>query len=307
MMLRKYYEESADLGVISSLVGVTDGILGFFDRQIREKGYLTRTRYWDFFDWVPEWENGTPPVAEDDVHTLYNLFYAVALEDAAFLARAANRDALADEYLERKAAVLSCVRSLCYDENKKMYRDGAHSATFSMHTTIFAILADAYDEKTLSGFLEGLFAKGIIKSCFSMNFFLFRALEKVGRFDLVPDFLDGWYTMLRNGCTSWCENPDHPRSECHGWSCAPIYEFATNILGVKISADDEIFIHPQPLHLSYAKGCVPSRFGNIFVEWEKSGGGFSICIHSPEKIRKRVLVPSLGEVVFYDSYKEFKI
>ncbi len=307
LMLKRYVEISKDLAFATENIGIMDGILGFFDRQIQEKGYLVRTRYWDFFDWVPEWENGTPPVSKDEAHTLYNLFYAIALDDAAFLARAAKRTALAEEYIVRKAEVLSKVRSLCYDQDKGIFRDGAHSTSYSTHSSILAILADAYDENTLNGFLDGLFRADIQKNGFSWNFLLFRALEKLGRYDLTPQFFHGWYKMLENGCTSWCENPDDPRSECHGWSSAPIYEFATNVLGVKVGLDEEIVIAPHTLHLSYAKGTVPSRFGTISVEWEKGDESFLIRIKSKEGIKKKFIHPSLGETVFYESFKEFKV
>ena len=306
LMLKRYVEISKDLTCASENMGIADGILGFFDRRMKEKGYLSRTRYWDFFDWVPEWENGTPPVSMDEPHTLYHLFYAMALGDAAFLAQAIGRNALAKEYLDRKAEVVSVALKLCFDRNKGIFRDGAQSDSYCMHSSILAILADAYDENTLGGLLDSLFSSEGKKCGFSWNFLLFRALEKVGRYDLAPHFFRGWYEMLKNGCTSWCENPDNPRSECHGWSSAPIYEFANNVLGVKVGFDEEIVIAPCTLHLSYAKGTVPSRFGVISVEWEKRDNVFLVRIKSKEGIKKKFIHPSFGETVFCEAYKEFE-
>ena len=106
--------------------------------------------------------------------------------------------------------------------------------------------------------------------------------------------------MIENGCTSWCENPDSPRSECHGWSSAPLYEFATNILGVKICEKDEILISPNLSSLTYAKGCVPTRFGEVKVNWEKRDGGLYIRVQSPVGVNKHLIHPYGKEFVFSD-------
>lgn len=295
MMLRRYLDQSADYAFAARYLSVADAVLGFFDRQMQECGYLHRTRYWDFFDWVPEWKNGTPPICENETHTLYHFYYAVALEDAAYIADAMSRPALASEYRARKKVVLERVRRDCYRPSKGMYSDGSATDSFSMHTSLWAILADAVDSAAKDAFLQNLYRADISKTCFAMNFFLFRALEKCKRFDLAFDFLDGWKWMLANGCTSWCENPDSPRSECHGWSCAPLYDFATNILGVQVSLKDEILICPTPRDLAFAKGTVPTRFGIVSISLENNEDSFFVQVAAPADIQKRLILPN-GEV-----------
>jgi len=97
--------------------------------------------------------------------------------------------------------------------------------------------------------------------------------------------------MLDNHCTTWCENPDNPRSECHAWSCAPYYEFSRNILGIKIGFDDEIVISPVPGKLTYAKGTVPTRFGDLYVSWTYESGIFNIEVSGAQGVVKKVHTP----------------
>ena len=109
--------------------------------------------------------------------------------------------------------------------------------------------------------------------------------------------------MIDLGCTTWCENPDSPRSECHGWSSAPLYEFSANVLGVKIGLSDEIVIKPEIGNLTYAKGSVPTRFGTVNVAWELCGNKFRMDIEVPETISSRVTLPD-GNTHMMSSAKE---
>ena len=304
LMLGSYYRQTGDLSFVSLYTGNIDAILGFFDRMIKEKGCITNTRYWNFFDWVPEWENGGPPVADGETHALYHLYYAMALDDAAMLAKSLGREGLASEYLERKKQAIEIVRATCYQKEKGMYSDSSSGASFSAHTSILAILAGAYEEEERDALIESFFDKDISRPCFSMNYFLFRALEKCGCYERGFGVFDAWRKMLADGCTSWCENPDSPRSECHGWSCTPLYEFTRHLLGVCVQ-DDEIRIEPVTGSLTFAKGSVPTRFGEVFVSWKKESEGFRISIRGKGGVKKRLILFGLKEYSFDNEEADF--
>lgn len=305
MMLGNYYRKTKDSAFVSLYTGIVDGVLGFFDRMIKEKGFLTNTRYWNFFDWVPQWENGGPPVGENEVHALYHFYYAIALDDASMLAKSLCRDGLAAEYLERKRQAIEIVRRACYRKERGMYSDSSSGNSFSAHTSILAILAGAYEENEQDSLIDSFFYKDISRPCFSMNYFLFRALEKCGCYERGFSILDAWKEMLANGCTSWCENPDSPRSECHGWSSTPLYEFTRHVLGVNADEKDEIRIQPFTDELSYARGSVSTRFGEVFVSWKKENGGFRISIRSQGGVKKRLCLFGNKEYLFENEEADF--
>ena len=176
-----------------------------------------------------------------------------------------------------------------------------------MHTTIWAILSGLVNDEQATKMVESFECDDVRKCSFSMNFYLFRALEKCGCYEKAIDFFDGWQKMIDMHCTTWCENPDSPRSECHGWSSAPLYEFSANILGVKYSFDDIIKISPVTWDLEYAKGIVPTRFGEVKVSWQKENGSFKIKIESPESVEKELILPDGTVKHFYDKLTEFKV
>lgn len=292
MMLRLYVEKTKDLSFASLYTGTVDAILGFFDRDMKEKGFLSRTRYWDFFDWVPAWENGGPPVKPGEAHTLYHFYYARALLDAAFLSRALHREALAKEYEMRYKEVISVVNRLCYNESLDMYSDGSEKSSYSMHTSIWAILAMAQSGEARERLLNSLYREDVEKNDLSMSFFLFRALEMCEREDLAFRFLENWKKMLEKGCTSWCENVHSPRSECHGWSCSPMYVLPALVLGVKEQYEGEILIKPCVGDLTFAEGNVPVRDGIISVRITAENATFHLSVTAPPNVVKRVILPN---------------
>jgi len=96
-------------------------------------------------------------------------------------------------------------------------------------------------------------------------------LSKAGAYDRVFDLLAPWRRMLDMGLTTWAEtlDPETTRSDCHGWSCAPMYEFATKILGVQPVAPgfSSVLIRPFLGYLTWARGSVPTPDGEIRVDW----------------------------------------
>jgi len=297
-LLRSYLEDSKDTSYVSEFVGKADAVLGYFDRLCADRGYITPSNMWDYVDWVPEWEGGIVPVKDNEALTIYNLYYACALKDAAFICRKIGRNGLASDYEERYEIVKNNINNLCYNEEKGMYQDGSETETYSMHTIIWAILSEVVPEDKKDKLISHIFDEGLSKSSFSFIFYLFRAFEKCGRYDMAFELFKNWQIMLDNHCTTWCENPDNPRSECHAWSCAPYYEFSANILGVKVGYDDEIIIAPNTGSLSYAKGTVPTRFGTVSVDWTNKNGKFIIKVSGADGVTKKVIMMNGEEYIF---------
>ncbi|MBQ8526073.1 MAG: hypothetical protein IJ460_05090 [Clostridia bacterium] len=305
-LLRDYLEYSKDVEFAARYTGVMDKIFACFDNQVRDKGYIHDSIYWDYQDWVDGWYAGKPPVAEGEAITTYNMYYACALKDAAYICRKVGRSGLAEDYEKRYAQIKDMINSRCFDEAKGMYRDGTNSDNYSVHTAIWSILSGVAPEDKLGLISEKLFDMSIKRASFSMNYYLFRAIEKCGIYDKAFGLFDGWQEMIDNHCTTWCENPGNPRSECHAWSCAPTHEFSSNILGVKHSFEDEINIIPYTGGLTYAKGRVPTRFGFVDVHWETDGGKFTILVNAPQGVTKNIVMPDGSEYTFTEKSAGFQ-
>ena len=74
------------------------------------------------------------------------------------------------------------------------------------------------------------------QATFYYRFYLNLALQKAGMGDLYYSQLQPWRQMIANGLTTFAENPDPTRSDCHAWSSSPNYDFLATICGVKPGA-----------------------------------------------------------------------
>ena len=123
-----------------------------------------------------------------------------------------------------------------------------------------------------------------------------------GPFDPESDAL--WRDMLELNCTTWSERPGQSRSECHGWSSAPIYELSAVTLGVRPTKPGYAAaeIRPSLGSLDSASGTVPTVRGEIAVSAVKKDGNLIVTVQAPAQIEKTLVFPDGHALVFSDEY-----
>lgn len=299
LMLREYarYARSEEAGVqLRGLLGTMDKALGVFDSSLTDDGLIGPTPYWPYVDWVPTWFGGVPNGGREEPLTVTCLMYAASLRAGAEICRLLGRQERAAEYEHRAADMIDRVNALCYDAEAGLYRNTPSRREISQHTTVWAILSGAVTGEAAGALVDRTFDGHVpVAVCtFSMNHYLFRALEAAGRYEAYASRLfEGWQRMLDLHCTSWCENPDSPRSECHGWSSAPIYEFSRMVLGAFPVKDGwaHAVIQPHPLEgLTYAEGHIPTPHGTLFLHWDRTETTFALTVEAPAHTDMRITV-----------------
>lgn len=285
MLLHDYYTYSGDIEFVKQYMGVIDKLMWGFDMMLDENG-VVKSSYWCFTDWTATWENGVPNGGKKDPIAVYSMQYSYGLKCASFLAKEAGRAGLAEEYEARRISLNKSIKKAFWNSEKGYYNDCLNTKEFSQHTAIWAIISELETGKEASKIAEIMMHPDTVKCSFSMGFFRFRALSKIGKYQDAFSCFEGFITMLNNNCTTWGEATDLARSECHGWSSTPLYEFTTEILGVHPLGVGfkEVKIKPNLGHLSYAKGKVASPFGDISVEVTKKEGGYDIKYSAPPEI-----------------------
>ncbi len=294
LMLRDYLRycgrDVDALSRVRALTGTMDKALEAFLPYMTDNGLIGVTPYWHFVDWVPGWFCGVPTGGDKEPLTVTSMMYAAALKAGAEICEAVGRPGLAEDYRLRAAEMLEHIRTNCYDAEAGLYRDTPSLQNYSQHTTLWAILSGAVCEDEAGALIDRTFDDHVhVNVCsFSMNYYMFRALELADRYEYAPRQLAGWHKMLDWHCTSWCENPDSPRSECHGWSSAPIYEFSEMVLGVYPTADGYRSVRIKPyihgLGLTHAEGTVPTPVGSISVAWTIENGAFTLDVKLPDGV-----------------------
>jgi len=232
-MIHDYFIYRNDIGFVKSFVPGMKCVLDWFSSKVDKTGMLTNLEWWNFTDWSNGFMNGIPPGADNGYSSNISLQYVYALQDAIEIF---DNLGLKDEVIKYKAieeTVRKSVFTNCYSEEKKMIAETPDKVEFSQHSNIWAILTNAIpvsEQKVLMNKI--LTEKNIIQSTLYFKFYLFRALQKTGMANSYLEMLSPWKTMLAKGMTTFGETDINPRSECHGWSASPCFDFLHTVAGI---------------------------------------------------------------------------
>jgi len=296
LMIDDYYWQTGDTGVIRRYRSTIDAVLDWFDRKIGPSGLVERLGYWEFIDWVEEWEalNGAPTATLSGPSAIHNLVYAYTLRTAAGLSRLAAREETACEYEKRAADILAAVHAHCWSEAEGLYREGPGLAQFSQHAQVWAVLAGLAEGEQGRLLMERMLERDDLLRCsYAMSYYLFRALEKCGLYHETERLWEPWKELLTLNLTTWPEDPFMQRSDCHGWGALPLYEFTRCLLGVHADLPGwkAIRIAPNCLSLDDMEGQAATPSGTVRVGWSREASGLAVFGESPEGIPLRVVLP----------------
>ncbi|WYZ45791.1 hypothetical protein EsH8_IX_000016 [Colletotrichum jinshuiense] len=251
-----HFEHYDDAHFTHKFLSTCDGILNSFARRIDPDFGLIASgpdkilTHWDFVDWTNEWRPmGIPPAtSRTGFQTFTNFLYAYTLQNIATVVRHLGRPAIADEYVSRANAIVQGTQKHCRFEFG--FTDGlAVTANpdqdFSQHNQIWAVLCGAVSgdeartliDHCLLGNVDD--AKHLVKFTkvsTAMSHYALRALSEVGGNlydEAFHSFWDPWRRQLAQNLTTWCEDEVTLRSDCHAWSSVPLYEFVTEVAGVR--------------------------------------------------------------------------
>jgi len=300
LMVYDHYCYYADLSLVRRYLPTIDAVLGWFDRHVNAAGLIGQMpeNYWSFVDWADEWQDsqGVPTANKYGPITIYSMFYITALQAAAALNDESGRTSTADEYRQRAKRIKCAVKKHCWSSMKKLFMDGPGVEKYSQHTQIWAVLSDVVEGEEAVQLMERMLEiKGLTKASYSMSFFLFRALSKTKRYEKAFKLFDVWKQLASLNLTTWVEDPVSQRSDCHGWGAVPIYEFTSEILGIKPKGYgfQSMIISPQLGNLSWAKGSLATPFGLVCVEWKLTKEDlFCIKISTPSSTIAELELPN---------------
>lgn len=261
---------------------------------INEKG-LIDIWAWNFFDWAPM---DTPSNGATITHN--NCFAVLALNETADMAEELGYKEEAQEWKSIAESIKEAINKYMWNQEKQAYTDCLRGDTFS----------DTYSQQAntaafISGVAEGERAKrckdilynapeGFVKAGSPFfEFFLLEALQNDNRdIDFLNIIRRDWGFMLDKGATSFWEmwscgtkeGDRLTRSHCHGWSSAPTYFLTSFVLGIKPAEPGfkRAIINPHFGDLDWARGTMPTKFGNIEVQWKKlENGEYKVDVKSP--------------------------
>jgi alpha-L-rhamnosidase len=282
-MINDYWTLRDDPEFIKSFLPGIESVLGWFTGKIdKETGLLGKVEYWNFVDWAIEWawnnNKGIGGVPEggfrDGNSSILSMQFAYAAQRAAELFRYYGQPEKADKYSDIARKLTKSVYENCWDESRGYLSDTPAKKAFSMHAQIFGVITNTIPENDQKAFvLRFMNDKSLIQPTMYFRFYLTQALKKTGLADHYLETLGLWNEMLGKGLTTFAENPDPARSDCHAWSASPDYDFLATVAGIRPGTPGfkTVEIVPALGKLTFIKGQMPHPAGMITFELKRSG------------------------------------
>ena len=245
-------------------------------------------KWWNFVDWNHSFPNGTPDRATDGNSSVVTLQYVMTLQQAADLFAFFGKNTEAMHYRQLADELSKGTYRQCFDRKKGLMANTPEKKTFSQHAGIMAVLTGAVPEINRQAVMNKvLYDTSLSKATFYYRFYLNRALKKAGMADMYYSELKPWRGMIENGLTTFAENPDPTRSDCHAWSSSPNYDFFATICGIVPSKPGFAAVRIEPAlgELKEVTGTMPHPDGNISVSLQRKGAnGIEAKINLPKQL-----------------------
>jgi alpha-L-rhamnosidase len=274
-MVYDYWLHRDDEPFVKQFLTGMQGVLTWYEQKIdTEKNMLGPMPWWNFTDWNTAFVLGVPDGATDGNSSIITLHYAYTLRQAAEVFRHFNKTAEADHY--NKLADSLCVNTyrLCFNSIKSEMANTPNKSNYSQHAGIMAVLTGAVPENEIQQVMQKVLTDTTLShATFYYRFYLTQALKRAKMGNMYYGQLKPWRQMLDNGLTTFAENPDPTRSDCHAWSASPNYDFLATICGITpaSAAFKTVLINPQMGELKEVKGAMPHPKGEITVSFKKQG------------------------------------
>lgn len=282
-MVHDFAAWRGDMDFVESLLPGVRAVLDAYRANLDENGLLHSLDGWNFTDWVNGWTSGSPPEADWGVSGILNFQLALVADLAAELENWAGEEELATRNRRLADQVRTAAEKAFWSADHGMYADDPAHQHFSEHANSLAILTGAANGE--AGLLRALEAEDVSRATVYFSHYLFEALGRIGRVDLLRDHLSLWSGLRENGLRTVIEQPEPTRSDCHAWGAHPIFHLFATILGVRPAAPGmaEITVNPQLGGLEWADGTFRTPHGALRVRVDSTGTNVDL----PAGIRQR--------------------
>jgi len=278
------YAPNEETTVAGCLAGCR-GVLEWFGRHLTPDGVLGGALpWWNFVDWADGWSvdgnYGVPPPAAHGLPSAtINLQYLAALQAYVRL-----HDGLGDtresEFWQAEADMLADAILLTFwDPDARLLREGPDASWgYTQHAQAWGILTDVIPTDAWPDVVDSLHTnETLTKTTYYHTFYVAEALAKAGHLERLWDhWLTPWRTALDLHLTTWPEQPEPTRSDCHAWSAWPTYTFLTHVLGVRPAAPgfaSHVITPKRVAGWDKVSGSIPTPSGlrRVTVDWTAGG------------------------------------
>lgn len=310
-----------DNAFVRPFLPIVHSVLDYFERHTaRNNGLVSGLpeEYWSFIDWHEAWggdehfkDPGVPQSCrKTGTWSFFSMLYAYTLRQSVDLLNNLGRTALVQDYTQRADRTVTAIKQHCFDGyffTDSIVGDVTDSQPkYSAQSQVWGVLCGSLDDATLEqSIISATFATdanvitNFAKCSYPMMHYAFRALSKVGLYEeRFHAMWEPWREMMAQNLTTWAEDDVTARSDCHEWSSLPIWEFSTEVAGLKpLEPGWEVVEFAPRLGLSKGIEAKVNLGGKGLAEvsWTTAANGdISVYLELPEAIRVISRMPGTG-------------
>lgn len=270
-MVHDFARWRGDKAFVRSLMPGVRGVLDAYRANVDADGVFHALDGWNFSDWVPAWQDGAAPGSHWGVSGLLNAQLIHVLDLANELETWLDEPELASRHHKLADRMRHAYDAKFWDAARGLYADDPEHAHWSEHSQCLALLAGAKNgEAAVRKMID---ADSLERTTVYFDHYLFEALGRVGRTDVILKRMALWFDLLNNGLRTVVEMPEPTRSDCHAWGAHPVYHYFTNLLGVQPMGlgMTQVRIRPNLGGLAWAEGTLRTPHGPIHVRADENG------------------------------------
>jgi hypothetical protein len=296
-MLHDYWMYVNDEPLVRETLPRTRDVIDWYAGHLRPDGLMGRVKWWEFGDWTSGYEDGNPPQDADGGSTFLTAQFIEALRDAAEMEKQFGSPERAAAYQNMIQKATDGLNKLTWDARYGVYADTPAKKSCSQQANVLAVWQDVApradqqailkrvlgSQETKQTEVEGKLVPPMSAMSYYFRFYLSRALEHTGLADLYVSQLEPWYNMLKLGLSTWAEQPEPTRSDCHAWSAHPNYDLLTVVAGIHPAAPGfaKVRIEPHLGDLHEIKATMPHLKGQIVTEYARKTHEWTATITLP--------------------------
>ncbi|MEE9439951.1 MAG: alpha-L-rhamnosidase N-terminal domain-containing protein [Saprospiraceae bacterium] len=267
-IMNDFYMYRDDTAYLEQYIPGMLTVLDWFERHIDETGMLGNLEWWNFTDWTAGFDNGIPPGTDDGHSANVSLQYVYAIQNALPIFEHFGKTDEVKKYSKIAKELQISILNHCQSRQSGLIAERPEKDVYSQHSNIWGILTNTFPEEEQSEIMTKILTDTtLIQTSIYFKYYLTRALQKTGLGDQYFPLLKPWKFMLNQGMTTFGETDINPRSDCHGWSATPCFEFIHTIAGI------------QPLEPGFNRVLIAPNFGpldKINVEYAHPEGIISV-------------------------------
>ena len=283
-MIHDYWMHRTEDAFVKSMLPGMLGVLDWHEQRLAKTGLNGPLTWWNFVDWST-WKNangevagGVPAGARTGGSSILTLQQAYTYVRAGDLLAHFGQNERAEHYRELGRRLNKAVYAECWDAGRGLLADTPAKNSFSQHANILAVLTDAVPLTQQAALLQKTMndrPDSLTQATFYFKFYLFEALKKTGLGDQFIPQLKPWRDMLAVGLTTFAEQPEPTRSDCHAWSASPLYAFLSMTCGIRPAEPGFRSVRIEPFlgDLTTVDGRMPHPAGEISVQFGKTPAG----------------------------------